>query len=126
MAIGGDAYEVTRSDQTPKYLTLFLDQLSTDGTCELKNTRSATDARGEVQRATSPTTVYVRRARMGDRATTKTGISAPWPTLSLTLRACDWAGERQVTYKGATYAVTASKGDGEWVTLTCEQGMVER
>lgn len=59
---------------------------------------------------------------MGDRATSKTGVAAPWPTLALTLRACDWAGERQVEYRSSTYAVTASKGDGQWVELTCEQG----
>lgn len=126
VAIGGDAYEVTRTDQTTKHLTLFLDQLTCDGTCELLDTTSSTDARGEVRRTPTEAEAYVRRARMGDRATSKTGVSAPWPTLALTLRACDWRGERQVRYKGSTYAVTASKGDGEWVELTCEQGMVER
>ena len=126
VAIGDEVYEVTRTDATPKLATLFLDRLTCDGTCLLKGTSTSRNARGEATRTEGGTEVYVRHARMGDRATSKTGVAAPWPTLALTLRACDWAGERQVEYRSLTYAVTASKGDGQWVELTCEQGMVER
>ena len=122
IAIDGKVYDVTRVDLTSKNMTLWLSELTHDGTCVLHATKVTRDARGEASTQDSPTTVYVRRARMGGETHAKAGAQTIWPTVELTIRACDWCGERSVTYKGATYAITSTKGDGEWLALTCEEG----
>lgn len=125
VAIDGRVYDVTRADATAKNLTLWLAELTSDGTCVLHDTTATRDARGETVTVTIDTTVYVRRARMGGEMRTEAGARAVWPTVELTIRACDWAGERSVTYRDVTYRVTSAKGDGEWLALTCEEGAAE-
>lgn len=125
IAIDGDAYDVTRVDVAARNMTLWLSQLTSDGTCALHATRATRDERGEARSEDVPTEVYVRRARMGGERHSKAGAQSVWPTVELTIRACDWEGERSVTFRGVTYAVTATDGDGEWLRLTCEEGAVQ-
>lgn len=125
VAIDGRAHDVTRVDLAAKTMTLWLSELTCDGTCVLTATKATRDARGEATRAATPTTVYVRRARLGGETVTKAGSRVVWPTAEITIRACDWGGERKVTYRGVTYRVTGVRGDGEWLSLSCEEGAVE-
>lgn len=125
VAIDGETYDVTRVDVTARNMTLWLSQLTTDGTCSLVATTSTRDERGEATTADVPTEVYVRSARMGGERHSKAGAQSVWPTVELTIRACDWAGERSVTFRRVTYAVTATANDGEWLRLTCEEGAVQ-
>lgn len=125
VAIDGDAYDVTRVDLAPHNMTLWLSQLTCDGTCVLHATKVTRDARGESKTQDTPTEVYVRRARMGGDSHSKAGAQSVWPTAELTIRACDWDGERSVTFRGVTYAITATASDGEWLRLTCEEGAVQ-
>lgn len=124
-AIDGTAYDLTRVDLASKNMTLWLSELTSDGTCVLHATTVTRDARGEATATPADTTVYVRTARMGGETHTKAGGQTIWPTVELTLRACDWCGERSVTYKDVTYQVASTKGDGEWVTLSCEEGAMD-
>lgn len=121
-SIDGIAYDLTRVDLAAKNMTLWLSELTSDGTCVLHGTKVTRDARGEASTEPEDITVYVRRAQVGGETHTKAGAQTIWPNVSLTLRACDWLGERSVTYKGVTYQVASSSGDGEWVKLACEQG----
>ena len=125
-AVDGTAYDVTRVDFAAQNMTLWLSELTCDGTCDLHATKVTRDERGEADTADSDTTVYVRRARMGGETHSKAGAQSVWPTVELTLRAVDWCGERSVTYHGVTYKVASTKGDGEWITLSCEEGAVQR
>lgn len=125
VAIDGRAYDVTRVDLSAKNATLWLSELTSDGTCVLRATKVTRDARGEAAKANTPTTVYVRKARMGGETHTKAGGQSVWPTVELTIRACDWDGERSVTYRSTTYTVTSTKGDGEWLVLSCEEGAAQ-
>ena len=124
-AIGGRAYDVTRVDLAAKTMTLWLSELTTDGTCVLHATSVTRDGRGEMTQETVPTEVYVRTARMGGERGSSGGAQSVWPTVLLTLRACDWRGERSVTYRGVTYKVESTRGDGAWVELTCAEGAVQ-
>lgn len=121
VAIDGYAYDVTRVDLMAKTMTLTLSQLMCDGTCDLVRETTTRDARGESVTGEVPTTVYVRKARMGGTTDKRAGVQTVWPTVSLTIRACDWEGERIVSFRGASYAVRAAKGDGEWLVLECEE-----
>ena len=124
VTVDGRAYDVTRVDLTPANMTLWLSELTTDGTCVLHGTKVTRDERGEATAHDVGTTVYVRRARMGGETHTKAGAQTVWPTIELTIRALDWDGERSVTYRDVTYEVASTKGDGEWLVLTCEEGAI--
>lgn len=124
VTVDGRAYDVTRVDLSPANMTLWLSELTTDGTCTLLATKTTRDARGESSTQDVPTTVYVRRARMGGETHTKAGAQTVWPTVELTIRAIDWDGERSVEYRGVTYEVASTKGDGRWLILSCEQGAI--
>lgn len=124
-AIGGRAYDVTRVDLAAKTMTLWLSELSTDGTCVLHGTSVARNPRGEADTNEEDTEVYVRRARMGAESGSSGGAQSVWPTVLLTIRACDWRGERSVTFRGITYKVTSAAGDGAWMELACQEGVVQ-
>jgi hypothetical protein len=62
---------------------------------------------------------------VGGEPAEKAGLQSVWPTIELTVRQCDWDGERHVSYKGIRYAVRSTKGDGNWLRLTCEEGVPE-
>ena len=125
VAIDHVAHDVTRVDFTARNMTLHLCELTHDGTCDLIATKSTRDARGERTTKETPTTVYVREARTGGEAAEKAGLQSVWPTIELTVRQCDWDGERHVTYRGLRYAIRSTSGDGEWLRLTCEEGVPE-
>lgn len=125
VAIDNVVHDVTRVDFTARNMTLHLCKLTHDGTCDLIATKSTRDARGERTTKDTLTTVYVREAGMGGEASVKAGLQSVWPTIQLTIRQCDYDGERHVSYKGIRYAVTATQGDGSWVRLTCEEGVPE-
>ena len=125
IAINGEVYDVTRADLAPKNMTLTLSRITTDGTCVLHTTRVTRDARGESTTVPDDTEVFVRFAAMGGETHTRAGAQSVWPTVELTLRACDWDGELSVTYREVTYKVTATVGDGDWMRLTCEEGAVQ-
>ena len=123
--IGGRAYDVTRVDLAAKNMTLWLSEITTDGTCVLHGTKVERDARGEMTTHAVDVEVYVHSASMGGERGSSGGAQSVWPTLRLTLRACDWRGERSVTYRGLTYKVASTQGDGAWVELQCEEGAVQ-
>lgn len=125
VAIGGDVYDVTRADLAPKNMTLTLSRVTADGTCVLHAAKVARDARGEPSGTPTDTEVFVRSAAMGGETHTRADAQSVWPTVTLTLRACDWDGELSVTYRSVTYRVTSTDGDGEWVRLTCEEGVAQ-
>lgn len=125
VAIDGSVYDVTRVDLYPQNMTLWLSELTTDGTCVLHGTTVTRDERGEATRVDAPTTVYVRSAPMGGESGTQAGAQSVWPSTELTIRTVDWDQERSVTYRGVTYKVVAIRGDGEWLTLRCEEGAVQ-
>ena len=125
VAIGGRVYDVTRADMAARNMTLHLSEVTTDGTCTLHATTVTRDARGESTSGASDTEVHVRSAAMGGETHVKAGAQSIWPTVRLTIRARDWDGERSVTYRGVTYKVAATDGDGEWLDLTCEEGAVQ-
>lgn len=125
VAIGGRVYDVTRADMAARNMTLHLSEVTTDGTCTLHATTATRDARGESAATDVGTDVFVRNASKGGETHTRAGAQTIWPTVRLTLRARDWCGERSVTYRGVTYKVTSTDGDGEWLDLTCEEGAVQ-
>lgn len=125
VCIGGVAHDVTRADLAAKTMTLTLRELTCDGTATLSKTVVTRDARGEAHTQPVETEVHVLEARMGGETHSKAGGQTIWPTVSLTIRAIDWDGEHTVTYRGATYEVTSTRGDGAWLVLSCEEGAAQ-
>lgn len=124
VTIGGQVFDVTRVDTAAKTMTLHLSQLVTDGTAMLVRTVVARDTRGESRRSDVEQPVYVLNGRAGVHATQSAGLDGAWPTATITIRACDYAGETSLIRNGRDYKVTRATGTGEWLTLECEGGAV--
>lgn len=120
--IGGKLYEITRTDADYRWHYLYLTELACDGTATLVG-YSTTYAKGEKQRVESPTVVYVKTAEMGEVDTDDVKFDSMWPTLTLTIRACDYSRQTVIRRDGMEYRIRKVTGDGEWLRLTCEGGV---
>ena len=120
--IGGRLYEITRTDADYRWYYLYLTELACDGTATLVG-YSTTYAKGEKQRVESPTIVHVKTASMGEVDTDDVKFESMWPTLVLTIRACDYGRQAIVRRDGIEYRIRKVTGDGEWLKLTCEGGV---
>lgn len=120
--IEGTLYEVTRTDADARWHYLFLSELACDGVATLVAT-TTTYERGEPKSAETATPVYAKTASAGETDTDKGGFKSIWPTLALTIRACDYDRETIVRFDGKEYRIRKVTGDGEWLKLTCEGGV---
>ena len=120
--IDGRLYEVTRTDADARWHYLFLSELACDGVAMLVAT-TTTYERGEPRSTETATPVYAKTASAGETDTDKGGFKSIWPTLALTIRACDYDRETIVRFVGKEYRIRKVTGDGEWLKLTCEGGV---
>lgn len=118
--VGTRAYDVTAVDGSAKgcYKYLYLTELVADGTAALEAENTTYDDLGIAHQSPTTQVVYVRRATQTDDGGT--------PALYLTVRACDYAGERAVVRdklgSPQRYSVRTVAWSGEWATLTCMEG----
>lgn len=121
VVVGGRAHDVTRVDEDGRLAWLYLTELNAAGTCELVSTTTTYDELGLPVTSKARQAVLVRKVEHGTEAE-GTGSLA---TLSVTIRSCDWAGERKVVMGGLVHSVRKVTGDGAWTTLTCAEGAVD-
>ena len=118
----GRAYEVTQVEDRGATAYLWLAEVACEGTCDLLREVTSRDGRGvEAPVASPPVTVFVRRDSPAASHARDAGQDRLMPSASLTLRACDYGGERRVRRAGVTYDVTSVEHDGRWVRLRCER-----
>lgn len=122
VVVDGHAYDLTRSDEDGRLAWLYLSQLTSAGTCELVATTTAYDDLGLPTSTEARTTVLVRKAEIGASSVDSGALGI----LSVTIRSCDWDGERAVVMDGRRHSVTRVTGDGEWVRLDCSEGVADR
>lgn len=120
--IEGKLYEVTRTDADARWHYLFLSELACDGVASLVAT-TTTYVKGEPRSVETTTAVYAKTASAGETDTDNGGFKSIWPTLVLTIRACDYDRETIVRFDGKEYRIRKVTGDGEWLKLTCEGGV---
>lgn len=120
--IGGKVYEVTRTDNDGRWHYLYLTELACDGTCDLVG-YTTTRVKGEQKRSESVTTVHVKVATAGEIDTDDVKFESLWPTIALTVRACDYNRQTVVRRGSMEYHVSKVTGDGEWVKLNCTGGV---
>ena len=120
--IDGRLYEVTRTDADAHWHYLFLSELACDGMATLVAT-TTTYSRGEPTSTETTTPIYARIGSAGETDSDKGGFDSIWPTLALTIRACDYDRETVVRFAGKEYRIRKVVGDGEWLKLTCEGGV---
>ena len=122
--VGGVAHDVTRADPSGRLCYLYLTRLVVAGTCVLVGSTAKYDELGLPTTTTAETGVCYRQVKWGTDAA---GISVGQvATGTLTVRACDWQGERRVRLNGTTYAVTGAIGSGRWVALGIREEAVTR
>ena len=115
--VDGRAYDLTKSDEDGRLAWLYLSQLTSAGTCTLVAAKTAYDDLGLATRTETRTEVLVRTVSCGTAAADSGALG----TLTLTIRTCDWAGERAVVMDGTRYTVAKTAGDGQWLALTCAE-----
>lgn len=123
VVIGGAVFDVTRVDLAQRTMSLALAEVVTDGTATLLATTSRRDGLGESSRSEEPTTVWVRRTASGSESRDSARIDGTWPTLELTIRACDFDGETRVVRDGREFGIVRTSSAGAWLTLECEGGV---
>ena len=121
VAISGQAYDITRTDESDGLSWLYLSKLSTAGTCELVSVKADYDDIGIAHSTETRQKVYIREISYGQEAASK-GL---FNDTTITLRSCDYAGERVVVMAGVRYRVQSVAGDGDWVRLRCVEGVAE-
>lgn len=111
--VDGSAYDITAVDASAKGCTsyVYLTRLVGDGTCDLVARTTTYDEDGLAKPSETSTTVHVKQAKATDDDGT--------PALDVTVRTCDWAGERVLVRNGTRYRVSKASTDAEWTTLTC-------
>lgn len=112
--LDGRACDVTRVDEEGRLAYLYLDEPTSDGMAELVRRRTSYDDLGRPHGEREGTWVLVRSASVGSDSGS--------PTLRLTVRACDYAGEAVVERGGTAYTVLSHASDGGWTVLACREG----
>lgn len=121
VTIGGRAYDLTKADEDGRLAWLYLTQLTSAGGVTLVGTKATYDDLGIAHQAEARTPVLARTIAWGGDAADQGQLS----TLTVTLRACDWDGERAVVLGKRRHSVTKASRAGDWVTLTCSEGVAD-
>lgn len=122
VCINGTVCEITRIEDKGRTCWLWLSEIATDGTCDLLSTTYDTDAVGIPHpREGTPTPVYVRKVAPTAKRASGAGFDALGPTLTLRIRATDYANQQRLRRSGITYTVMACEHHGRWVDLTCRE-----
>lgn len=121
VTIGGRAYDLTKADEDGRLAWLYLAQLTSAGGVTLVDTKATYDELGIAHETGTRTPVLARTIAWGEDAATSGQLS----TLAVTLRACDWAGERAVVLGDQRHSVTKASRAGDWVTLACSEGVAD-
>lgn len=121
IVIGDKVYDITRTDDDGRLVWLYLTQIKTSGQCELVSVKTTYDDLGIAKSTETRQKVYIRAITYGQEAASK-GL---FNDTTITLRTCDYAGERVVVMAGVRYRVQSVAGDGDWVRLRCVEGVTE-
>ena len=121
IVIGDKVYDITRTDDNGHLVWLYLTQIKTSGQCELVSVKTTYDDLGIAKSTETRQKVYIRAITYGQEAASK-GL---FNDTTITLRTCDYAGERVVVMAGVRYRVQSVAGDGDWVRLRCVEGVAE-
>lgn len=121
IAIDDKVYDITRTDDDGRLVWLYLTQIKTSGQCELVSVKTTYDDLGIAKSIETRQKVYIRTITYGQEAASK-GL---FNDTTITLRTCDYAGERVVVMAGVRYRVQSVVGDGDWVRLRCVEGVAE-
>lgn len=120
--MGGRLFEIGHAEGGGAYDYLLLSEVGSDGTVALAATPTTRDAHGIPVAPSGPLTVVARDARAGSQRDADAGSADDLqPTLQVTIRACDYAGQDTLTRGQSRYAVTSAAESGRWVRLTCER-----
>lgn len=121
IVIGDKVYDITRTDDDGRLVWLYLTQIKTASQCELVSVKTTYDDLGIAKSIETRQKVYIRAITYGQEAASK-GL---FNDTTITLRTCDYAGERVVVMAGVRYRVQSVAGDGDWVRLRCVEGVAE-
>ena len=120
-------YEITRVEQRGHTYWLWLSDLVTDGTVDLMPSVTTRDSHGiPVSDSKSVKRVWCRKIAPASKRTTVDGVDSLTPSMTVRLRAIDYAGEPKLTRDGVEYSVTSTDGHGAWVDLTCSRKVSDR
>lgn len=126
VCINGTLCEITRIEDKGRTCWLWLSEAAADGTCDLISSTYTTDSLGIPSATNTTTTVYVRRVSPALKHVSSAGVDALGPTLTLTIRATDYANESKLHRAGKTYTVMAAESHGRWVDLACRERGADR
>ena len=118
--IGGTLHEIRIADFDGQSAYLYLESLETDGTVQLSTREDGRDAIGAKRQTwTEPVTAWCRKASWTALRSTHTPFAGTQPSLTVTLRRCDWGGGyERVTRDGIPHTVESVESMGEWVVVT--------
>jgi hypothetical protein len=121
VVVGGRAYDMTRADEDGRLAWLYLTGLESVGTCDLVSTQTTYDELGLPHREEVRVPVLAREVTHGSEGSGESLLS----TLVVSVRACDYDGDRYVAMAGKRHAIGKVSGDGDWVRLSCAEGVAD-
>ncbi len=121
VCIGTKVFDLTKIDTNGRFAWLYLTEIKRVGTCELIATKTVYNDLGVPSRKETREAVLVRSIDYGENATKNGQLS----TLGVTIRTCDWQGERSLAMRGKRHSIESVKGRGDWVVLKCSEGVVD-
>ena len=122
VSLGGKVYELSRVESRGRTSWLWLSEIACDGTCELLSSSVEYDELAQSHQIDNePVSVHVRSVAPGLRRVATGGVTTLDGTLTLRLRACDYAGEPRVRRGGRTYSVASTENHGRWIDLKCRE-----
>lgn len=119
--IGTKVFDLTKIDASGRFAWLYLAEIKRVGTCDLIATKTVYDDLGVPSRKETREPVLVRSIDYGEIATNKSQLG----TLIVTIRACDWRGERSLAMRGKRHSIETVTGRGDWVVLKCSEGVAD-
>ena len=125
--LDGKPYEVTRVESRGRTCWLSLSELTSDGTVELLSETYEYDRLGIPKPVEEqPTEVYVRKVEYGLKRSNTNAVDARDGTVTVRIRALDYANESKLRRNGTTYTVLTVQNHGRWVELTCKERGADR
>jgi len=120
-AIDGKLFEAYRAEQSGRLSYLYLSEIATDGIVSLIAEKDSYDKLKQRRTIETSTDVFCRRVALNNQRSVAGASDRLAPSLTLTLRACDWDGETQAKRNGIRYAVVATHSSGRWLSLELSQ-----
>lgn len=119
IGIGSDLYTLGYIDWAQDSAYLYLEGLAVDGTVVPQEHVGGYDEIANPVDTWEPLTpIWCRRRSWAESRNPGAPMDVMEPTLTFTVRACDWDGYRRVTRDGVPYTVESTASHGMWVDVT--------